>query len=97
PEDTEKWIGARPKTAAREIALEAETGRWSYLAARQLSDELCDAGLALENAARLCREAEARSDSADSLIRGLLRVEDEIERSLGPLLARMGECGAWRG
>lgn len=93
----EGWIGSRPSTAAREMALEQETDRWAFLGVPRLGDELCAAGRTLEKTARLCREAEVRSNSADSLIRALIKVENEIERSLGPLLARMGEFGAWRG
>lgn len=88
----------RPSLRAREKACEEQTDRWSLLRDVSLGRE--DLGAAretLEEVERLCDASEAGTGSADAAIRSLVGLENRIDRSLGDLLARMGECGAWMG
>ena len=82
----------------READLARVSGNWEFLLGvsdpQRLGAEVRETLLDVD---RLCDEAASSARDADALVRALIRLEDEIERRLGQILATMSDTLALRG
>ena len=82
----------------READLARASDNWEFLRRKSSHEQvLQDAKETILEVDRLCHAASASARGAEELVRKLTRLEDELERQLGQVLAMMSDIGAVRG
>jgi len=95
PDDVELWpVGEMIRDSQLERAMEVAGGEWGGLEHGPVEVEGDESWQ--HTVAALAAEAD-RGDAGDLLARlcEWIRLEDEVDRRLGRVLARLGSCGAW--